>query len=206
MPQAFVLKQGQVQNLSCENFFYYHANKTHFHKKRSALGLVLRVRVFGIRKWPIEIGKAALCISTLLYNTNFSYCIFIVSYKTQRAKLFNARDRFCNARTKPEVNPVLRDMLMRGISISLSVSLCLLGEETTHLCVDWDSDTTTGYDPTFRPPVDFTSRKRPPPVSDRIGFTFWVVAYGRFYWILRCRQRHFMGETLCIRHRVGVEI
>ena len=33
--------------------FYYHANKTHFHKKGFALGLVLRVRVFGTRKWPI---------------------------------------------------------------------------------------------------------------------------------------------------------
>ena len=35
-------------------FFYYHANKTHFHKKGFALGLVLRVRVFGTRKWPIS--------------------------------------------------------------------------------------------------------------------------------------------------------
>ena len=25
-----------------------------------------------------------------------------------------------------------------------------------------------------------SSRKRPPPVSDRLGLTFWVVAYGRF--------------------------
>ena len=33
--------------------FYYHANKTHFHKKGFALGLVLRVRFFGTRKWPI---------------------------------------------------------------------------------------------------------------------------------------------------------
>ena len=33
---------------------YYHAIKTHFHKKGFALGLVLRVRVFGTRKWPIS--------------------------------------------------------------------------------------------------------------------------------------------------------
>ena len=33
--------------------FYYHANKTHFHKKGFALALVLRVRVFGTWKWPI---------------------------------------------------------------------------------------------------------------------------------------------------------
>ena len=33
--------------------FYYHANKTHFHKKGFSPGLVLKVRVFGTRKWPI---------------------------------------------------------------------------------------------------------------------------------------------------------
>ena len=41
--------------------FYYHANKTHFHKKGFALGLILRVRVFGTRKWPI--GDQALHFS-----------------------------------------------------------------------------------------------------------------------------------------------
>ena len=34
--------------------FYYHANRTHFHKKGLAPGLVLKVRVFGTRKWPID--------------------------------------------------------------------------------------------------------------------------------------------------------
>ena len=34
--------------------FYSHASKTHFHKKGCALGLILKVRVFGTRKWPIE--------------------------------------------------------------------------------------------------------------------------------------------------------
>ena len=33
--------------------FHSHANKTHFHKKACALGLILKVRVFGTRKWPI---------------------------------------------------------------------------------------------------------------------------------------------------------
>ena len=36
-----------------EMIFHSHANKTHFHKKGCALGLILKVRVFGIRKWPI---------------------------------------------------------------------------------------------------------------------------------------------------------
>ena len=42
-----------MQNLSRGNDFYYHANRTHFHKKGLAPGLVLKVIVFGNRKWPI---------------------------------------------------------------------------------------------------------------------------------------------------------
>ena len=34
--------------------FYSRANKTHFHKKGFALSLVLKARVFGTWKWPIE--------------------------------------------------------------------------------------------------------------------------------------------------------
>ena len=33
---------------------YSHANKTRFHKKVFGLSLVLKVRIFGIRKWPIR--------------------------------------------------------------------------------------------------------------------------------------------------------
>ena len=36
-----------------EMIFHSHVNKTHFHKKGGALGLILKVRVFGTRKWPI---------------------------------------------------------------------------------------------------------------------------------------------------------
>ena len=33
-------------------FFHFHTNKTHFHNQGFALSLVLKVRVFGTRKWP----------------------------------------------------------------------------------------------------------------------------------------------------------
>ena len=36
-----------------ERIFHSHANTTHFHKKGCALGLILKVRLFGTRKWPI---------------------------------------------------------------------------------------------------------------------------------------------------------
>ena len=37
-----------------EMIFHSHSNKTHFYKKGCALGLILKVRVFGTRKWPIR--------------------------------------------------------------------------------------------------------------------------------------------------------
>ena len=36
-----------------EMIFHSHANKTHFHKRGCAFSLILKVRVFGTRKWPI---------------------------------------------------------------------------------------------------------------------------------------------------------
>ena len=36
-----------------EMIFHSHANKTHIHKKGCALGLILKVGVFGTRKLPI---------------------------------------------------------------------------------------------------------------------------------------------------------
>ena len=37
-----------------KNIFHSQANKTHFHKKGCAPSLILKVRVFGTRKWPIS--------------------------------------------------------------------------------------------------------------------------------------------------------
>ena len=36
------------------DFFFFHANKTHFYKKGFALSRVSKVRDFGTRKWPIS--------------------------------------------------------------------------------------------------------------------------------------------------------
>ena len=37
-----------------EMIFHSHSNKTRFHKKDCALGLIFKVRVFGTRKRPIR--------------------------------------------------------------------------------------------------------------------------------------------------------
>ena len=51
------LYQNNVKCLAfeVEMIFHSHANKTHFHKNGCALGLSLKVRVFGTWKWPIAI-------------------------------------------------------------------------------------------------------------------------------------------------------
>ena len=50
------LYQNEVKRSTFDMRMIFHsqANKTHFHKKGCALGLILKVRVFGTRKWPIR--------------------------------------------------------------------------------------------------------------------------------------------------------
>ena len=46
-----------------EIIFHSHANKTHFHKKGCALGIILKVMVFRTRKWPIGHALLSLAVS-----------------------------------------------------------------------------------------------------------------------------------------------
>ena len=48
--------EAKCEAIDMKMIFNYYANKTHFHNKGFALSLVLKVRFFGTRKWPIEIG------------------------------------------------------------------------------------------------------------------------------------------------------
>ena len=63
--------------------FHSHANITRFHTKGCALGLILKVRVFGTRKWPIGHFEVALetgsrwlskCILGLFWAANLRPC------------------------------------------------------------------------------------------------------------------------------------
>ena len=57
------LYQNEVRCLAfdMETIVHSHSNKTHFHKKGCALGLILKVRVFGTRKWSIEPTPSCSC-------------------------------------------------------------------------------------------------------------------------------------------------
>ena len=52
-PGPLFLNKGRCSAFDKEIIFHSHANKTHFHKKGCAPRLILKVRVFGTRKWPI---------------------------------------------------------------------------------------------------------------------------------------------------------
>ena len=46
-----------AQPFDTEIIFHSHANKTNFHKKGCEPSLILKVRVFGTRKWPIRTNR-----------------------------------------------------------------------------------------------------------------------------------------------------
>ena len=50
-----------------EMIFPSHANKTNFHKKGCALRLILKVRVFGTRKWPISLSYMNYLVNKSLF-------------------------------------------------------------------------------------------------------------------------------------------
>ena len=55
--------EAKCEAIDMKMIFNYDANKTHFHNKGFALSLVLKVRVFGTRKWPIYQDIFFLCTS-----------------------------------------------------------------------------------------------------------------------------------------------
>ena len=53
-PGPLFQNESRCSAFDMEIIFHSHANKTHFHKKGCAPSLILKVRVFGTRKWPID--------------------------------------------------------------------------------------------------------------------------------------------------------
>ena len=51
-PGPLFQNEGTCSAFDIEIIFQSHANKTHFHKKGCARSLILKMRVFGTRKWP----------------------------------------------------------------------------------------------------------------------------------------------------------
>ena len=65
-PRPLYQNEVKCSAFDVEMIFHSHANKTQFHKKGCALGLILKVRVFGTRKWPIIYCLLWGCLRSLL--------------------------------------------------------------------------------------------------------------------------------------------
>ena len=49
--------EAKCEAIDMKMIFNYDANKTHFYNKGFALSLVLKVKFFGTRKWPIDLPQ-----------------------------------------------------------------------------------------------------------------------------------------------------
>ena len=68
-PEPLFQNEGRCSAFDMEIIFHSHANKTHFHRKGCAPSLILKVRVFGTWKWPID---WLLCATTYCLQLNRS--------------------------------------------------------------------------------------------------------------------------------------
>ena len=86
-PGPLFQNEGRCSAFDMEIIFHSHANKTHFYKKGCAPSLILKVRVFGTRKWPIELwqpvchtGKARGSAKVFLCTLFFRFVLFLFCF------------------------------------------------------------------------------------------------------------------------------
>ena len=78
-PGPLFQNEGRCSAFDMEIIFHSHANKTYFHKKGCALSLILKVRVFEARKWPVSFGGIWRCSVPDLTN-NLHFCLFVAFF------------------------------------------------------------------------------------------------------------------------------
>ena len=71
-PGSFYQNEVQCSTFEMKMIFYSRANKNHFHKKGCALGLILKLRVFGTQNWP---GRSTTQTTVV---TRHQYVIFVL--------------------------------------------------------------------------------------------------------------------------------
>ena len=94
------LYQNEVNRsaFDMEMIFHSHANKTHFRDKGCALGLVLEVRVFGTRKWPVEKSSFSQHSMSSTSSSRWSALFTIIDGSIQsrwRAWRSSSENRYC---------------------------------------------------------------------------------------------------------------
>ena len=66
-PWPLFQNESRCSAFDMEIICHSHANKTHFHKKGCAPSLILKVGVFGTRKWPIIKGWRNLSFRSVIW-------------------------------------------------------------------------------------------------------------------------------------------
>ena len=64
-----------------EMIFHSQANKTHYHKKGCTLGLILKVRVFGTRKWLFQLLTLSIDYVLILLTRKSMFVPFGMQFK-----------------------------------------------------------------------------------------------------------------------------
>ena len=73
--------EANCEAIDMEIIFNYDANKTHFHNKGFARSLVLKVKLFGTRKWPIRHHQKLIrCLTLHGFLTTLSLLPLLVSH------------------------------------------------------------------------------------------------------------------------------
>ena len=72
-PGPLFQNEGRCSAFDTEMIFHSHANNTHFHKKGCTPSVILIVRVFGTRKWPIVIIIITITSIIIKINQPFSF-------------------------------------------------------------------------------------------------------------------------------------
>ena len=81
-PGPLFQNEGRCSAFDMAIIFQSHANKTHFHSKGCAPSLILKVRVFGTRKWPIgTIEKINLRAATQPFENSYEMRVLPLPFK-----------------------------------------------------------------------------------------------------------------------------
>ena len=86
--------EAKCETIDMKMSFNYDANKTYFHNKGFALSLVLKVRFFGTRKWPIARFFPTFALTAVTTNTRnrrvFFFCsLFTPEFSRTSIKCFH---------------------------------------------------------------------------------------------------------------------
>ena len=76
--------EAKCEAIDMKMIFNYDANKIYFHNKGFALSLVLKVRFFGTRKWPIQLSAVSVKRSIV--------ALILLPYKGKNDTLFKDGD------------------------------------------------------------------------------------------------------------------